>query len=154
MTTDLKPLRFGHHALAVLGAAMLGATVFALIWTTALAVAAYGRMPGLAWVLTLAVACWLGVFIVALPGAGIALSLVFPITRRQTVAGNCICLLVGASMGIILAPLASPKLHGATPVQLGVFALTGAAVAGFYLILGRRLGRNVPTASASTMPIS
>jgi hypothetical protein len=136
MSTDSRPLRFSHHALAVLGPAMLGSTVFSLIWTVTLAVAANGQVPRL---VMLGILFWLGVFMIALPAAGFALSLLFPIVRRQTFVANCICLVAGATTGIILAPLGSAKLHGATLLQICTFAFTGAAVAGFYLIIGRRL---------------
>ena len=46
-------------------------------------------------------------------------------------------------MGVVLAPLASPKLHGATVIQLCIFALTGAGVAAIYLAITNRLGRTL-----------
>ena len=142
MTIRPEPLRFGHHALAVLGAAMMGSTILSLLLTTGLAGAADTRLAGATWLATMAILFWLGVFLVALPVAGIVLSLLFPVTRRRTVAGRWICVVAGATSGIILAPLASANFHGATPAQLGAFALTGAAVAGFYLLIGGRLGRD------------
>ncbi|MFA5970073.1 MAG: hypothetical protein WC816_12635 [Sphingomonas sp.] len=153
MITDLKPLRFGHHAFAVLGAAMLGSTVFSIILTTALAITANHRLPGAAGLATLAALFWLGVFIVALPGAGIVLTLLFPITRRRTSTANSICLIAGATTGVILAPVASLKFHGASALQIGVFALAGIAIAGFYLIIGGRLSRDGRVPVKPPMPI-
>lgn len=131
---------------------MLGSTIFSLIWTVGLAAAANDRLPGMAWLATMAVLCWLAVFIVALPGAGIVFSLLWPITRRRTAAAWWVCIIAGATMGIILAPLASPKLHSATWTQLCVFALAGAALAAFYLILANRLGRDARSAVTPSVP--
>lgn len=126
---------------------MLGSTIFALIWSATLAVAAGDRMPGIAWLATLAAICWLGVFIIALPGAGIVFSLLWPITRRMTTAAKCVCIGAGATSGIIFAPLSSPKLHGASIYQLCVFALTGAAIAVIYLVIIVRLAGSSNPAS-------
>ncbi|GAA0736016.1 hypothetical protein CA233_00975 [Sphingomonas sp. ABOLD] len=136
------PRRFAHHALAVLAAAMLGATLFAVLWTTMLGISAGVRSPGPTWLATLAVAFWLGTFMIMLPSATIVFSLLWPVTRRRTAAAGWICLLAGAATGILLAPLASPKLHGTTPLQLIAFALIGAGVAALYRILLDRLGRS------------
>jgi hypothetical protein len=149
MITAPNPLRFGHHALAALGAAMLGSTIFSLIWSATLAVAAGDRMPGIAWLATLAAICWLGVFIIALPGAGVAFSLLWPITRRMTTAAKCICIGAGATIGIIFAPLSSPKFHGASIYQLCVFALTGAAIAVIYLAIIARFAGSTNSASGN-----
>ncbi|WEK47529.1 MAG: hypothetical protein P0Y56_04345 [Candidatus Andeanibacterium colombiense] len=141
MTGETQPRRFGHHALAVLAAAMAGSTAFSLIWTTAMAVAMGDRLPGLTWLVTMAVLFWLGAFLIALPSAGIVLSLLWPVTRRGTVAGNRICIVAGGATGLILAPLASPKMHGATLLQLAVFAVIGAGIAAAYVGMADRLGR-------------
>jgi len=45
-------------------------------------------------------------------------------------------------MGVILAPLASSKLHGTTLLQLAIFAVTGAAIAASYLAIANRLSRD------------
>lgn len=147
-----KPLRFGHHALAVLGATMLGSTVFSLIWTTALAVTANSRLPGSAWLAEVACIFWLGFFMIDLPSAGFVLSLLFPITLRRTAIANSICLGAGATMGVILAPLASPKFHGATLLQILAFALIGAVIAGLYLMLVGWFSRNAGPITAPFTP--
>ncbi len=152
MIEKAQPRRFGHHAVAVLAAAMAGSTAFSLIWTTALAVATGVRSPGMTWLVTMAIACWLGVFIIALPTAGIAFSLLWPVIRRGTVASNLICMLSGTTVGIILAPLASPKLHGATLLQLAIFAAIGMAVAASYLVIANRLNRDMH--AAGKLPVS
>ena len=143
MVPKAQSLRFGHHALAVLGAAMLGSTVFSLIWSAALVIAAHNRLPGMTWLAMFTLLCWFGVFVIALPGAGLTLSLLWPITRRGTAAARWLCIIAGATMGVVLAPLASPKLHGATVIQLCIFALTGAGVAAIYLAITNRLGRTL-----------
>lgn len=142
MTGNAPPLRFTQHALAVLAAALLGATLFAVLWTTALGITAGVRSPGLTWLAMLAVACWLGTFMLMLPSAAIVFSLLWPVTRRRTAAAGWICLVAGAATGILLAPLASPKLHGTTPLQLAAFAAIGAGVAALYRVLLKRLGRS------------
>jgi hypothetical protein len=152
MIRTAQPRRFGHHALAVLGAAMVGSTAFSLIWTTALGVEAADRLPGLTWLVTMAALFWLAVFIIALPSAGIILSVLWPVTRRGTVAANWICILAGATMGIILAPMASPKLQGTTLLQLAIFAVTGAGISASYLIIANRLSRDTHAASQSPVP--
>ncbi|WP_448663634.1 hypothetical protein ACG3SL_02865 [Sphingomonas sp. CJ20] len=141
MDTAKTPLRFGHHALAVLGAATLGATLFSAIWTAGLVAAAGAKLPGLTWIATAAVLCWLTVFLFALPAGGLVLSFLFPVTRRRTMAANAICLIAGAMIGVVLAPLASPALRGASPLQIAAFALTGLVIAGAYLAIGHRLSR-------------
>jgi len=153
MITATTPLRFAHHALAVLGAATIVATFFSLVWTAALAVAADGVVPGMTWLATMALLCWLGVFIVALPGAGMMLSLLWPVTRRGTPAAHIICLLAGFTLGVIVAPLASPDLHGATALQLAVFALTGAAVSACYLLIANRLSGADHAGATSVRPM-
>lgn len=146
------PLRFIHHVLAVLAAAMLGATLFTVLWTTTLGISAGVRSPGLSWLAMLAVACWLGAFLLMLPSAAIVLSLLWPVTRRRTAAAGWICLIAGATTGIVVAPLASPKLHGATPLQLAASALLGAGVAALYRIVLNRLGRNAGLAKGVSGP--
>lgn len=142
MIGNAPPLRFARHALAVLAAALLGATLFAVLWTAALGISAGARSPGPTWLATLAVAFWLGTFVIMLPSAAIVFSLLWPVTRRRTAAAGWICLIAGAATGILLAPLASPKLHGTTPLQLATFAVIGAGVAGLYRVLLNRLGRD------------
>lgn len=133
---------------------MLGSTVLSVILTAALAIAANNRLPGAAWWATLAAVFWLGVFIVALPGAGIVLTLLFPITRRRTLAANSICLIAGGTTGVILAPAASWKFHGASALQIGTFALIGIMVAGIYLIIGGRLSQDGRVPVKPPMPIA
>jgi len=142
MIGHARPLRFTHHALAVLAAAMLGATLFAVLWTTMLGIHAGVRSPGPTWLAMLAVLCWLSTFAITLPSAAIVFSLLWPVTRRRKAAAAWLCLVAGATTGILLAPVASPKLHGASPLQLLTFALIGAGVAAIYCILLRRLGRS------------
>lgn len=142
MIAELRPLRFSHHALAVLGAVMLGSTIFSLMWTAMLAAAADARLPGMLWLVTLSVLFWLSAFLVAFPGAGFVLSLLWPLTRRRTVAAKWICVIACATMGVILAPLANARLQGTTWLQLLVFALIGTAVAALYLLILDRLSRD------------
>ncbi|OWK31805.1 hypothetical protein SPMU_01240 [Sphingomonas mucosissima] len=120
---------------------MLGSTVFALIWTIALSTAPGGHFLGLTWLVTMAVLLWLSVFMIALPSAGLVLSLLWPVTRRGSAAANGICMLAGAVMGMILAPLASPQMLGTTAIQLTVFAAVGAVVAASYVVIANRLSR-------------
>lgn len=141
MTTRRISLSFGHHALAVLGAAIFGSTIFSLLWTTILAIAANERMPGITWLVTLAALFWVAVFIVALPSAGLVFSMFWRVTRRKTVAANWICLLAGATTGIVMAPLASSKFQGTTLLQLLAFTLMGAGVAAIYLVILHRVER-------------
>jgi hypothetical protein len=142
MTIERKSLRFGHHALATLGAATLGATVFSIIFSIMLAMQGGGHLPGLSWLIVLTLACWLGVFILALPAAGLFFSLLWPVTRRRTPASGAICVIAGAAIGAILAPLVSPRHHGATLIQLAVFTATGVLIATAYLIIGNRLSKD------------
>ena len=139
MITKSKPLGFGRHALAVLGAVMLGSTIFSLIWSAGLAFAIGDRLPGVGWLLAMTIAAWLGVFIIALPTAGILLSLLWPITRSGTIAARGLCVLAGVTAGILASPLASPKFAGATLSQMGIFALTGAVIAAIYLLILQRV---------------
>ena len=143
-----QPRSLGHHALAVLAAVMVGATAFSTILATTFGMASGGRMLGL---LTLAVACWLTVVIFTLPSAGLILTLLWPVTRRGTAAGNGIGILACATMGIILAPLANPKLLGATMLQLAVFAGAGAVIAVLNLVIVDRLGRAGQAARGSAL---
>ncbi|WP_294250510.1 hypothetical protein [uncultured Sphingomonas sp.] len=142
MTGNAPPRRFTHHALAVLAAAMLGATLFEVLWTTMLGIHAGVRSPGPTWLAMLAMLCWLSTFAITLPSAAIVFSLLWPVTRRRTVAAGWICLVAGAATGILLAPLASPQLQGTTLLQLLTFALIGAGVAALYRVLLHRLGRS------------
>ncbi|MGN7999519.1 hypothetical protein [Sphingomonas sp. 22176] len=152
MIGNAPPYRFTHHALAVLAAAMLGATLFAVLWTTMLGIHAGARSPGPTWLAMLAVLCWLSTFAITLPSAAIVFSLLWPATRRRTAAAGWICLIAGAATGILLAPLASPKLHGATPLQLAAFTLIGAGVAALYRILLNQLDRGGSSAGGISSP--
>jgi len=76
---------------------------------------------------------------VALPGAGLLFSLLWPVTRRRSAATGPLCIVAGASLAVLLAPLASPKFHGATWLQLGVFACAGATIGASYFLLAKRL---------------
>jgi len=142
MTGSSRTLGFGSHALAVLAAAMLGSTIIALGWTATLAVAADDRLPGVAWLATLAMVCWLGVFAIALPCAAIILSLLWPATRRGSPVARGACFVALMLTGALLAPLGSPNMQDASILQRLSFALMGLLVAGCYLsILGRLAGR-------------
>ena len=91
--------------------------------------------------MTLAVLCWLTIFISALPSAGLIFSLLWPVTRGLTAATGPLCIVAGTSMGILLAPLSSPKFHGATWMQIGVFALIGATIGASYFLFAKKIGR-------------
>ena len=143
-----QPIPFGQHSVAVLSAAMLGSTLVALILTSWLAIGAIQRPMSSAWLATMAIAIWVGVFMVALPGAAIILSVLWPVTRRRTGASTAICVIAGATGGTILAPLASNKMHGVSAGQTLLFASVGAAVALIYIVIAARLGRG-PASSLS-----
>jgi hypothetical protein len=142
MTIERKSLRFGHHALATLGAATAGATIFSTIFLIMILLEGGGRLPGLSWLVVVTLACWFGVFIVALPAAGLVFSLLWPVTRRQTPAAGLICVIAGVAIGAVLAPLGSPRHHGASLMQLAVFSAIGALVAVAYLIIGNRFSKD------------
>ncbi|OYX66190.1 MAG: hypothetical protein B7Y88_04645 [Sphingomonadales bacterium 32-64-17] len=91
----------------------------------------------------MAVLFWLGTFMIALPSAGNVFSVFWPVIRRKTVAANCICVLSGATMGLIIAPTASSGARGASLPQLAIFAAFGATVAVSYLVIVNRFGRKV-----------
>ena len=120
---------------------MAGATIFSLVWTAALGLAAAEQWRGLLWLASMSVLFWLGAFMIALPSAGIVFSVFWPVIRRRTAAANCICVLSGATMGLILAPMASSDGRGASLLQLAIFAALGATIAGSYLVIVNRLGR-------------
>jgi hypothetical protein len=84
---------------------------------------------------------WFGVFMIALPGAAIILSMLWPVTRRRTPASTVLCLLAGAAGGIILAPIASKGI-GASAKQILFFALIGVVISLMYRIVAARLGRH------------
>jgi hypothetical protein len=144
-----QPIRFGHHSVAVLSAALLGSTIVAVVLTAGLAIDTIQQPMGAAWLATMAIAIWIGVFIVALPGAAIILSLIWPVTRRRTAASDAVCVMAGATGGIILAPLASSRMQGASFRQILLFAAIGAALALIYLVVAARLGRK-PSAAIRT----
>jgi hypothetical protein len=148
-----QPIHFGQHSVAVLSAAMLGSTVVALVFTAWLALETVERPMGTTWLGTMAIATWIGVFITALPGAAIILSILWPVTRRQTAASNAICLIGGATGGIILAPLASSRMQGASLSQILLFATIGAAFALIYLFSAATLGRRSSTTVPAETPI-
>jgi hypothetical protein len=144
-----QPIRFSQHSVAVLSAAMLGSTIVALVLTALLAVETIQRPIGPVWLATMAIAMWIGVFIVALPGAAIIFSVLWPVTRRRTAASKAVCLIAGTTGGIILAPLASTRMQGASVRQILLFAAIGAAVALIYLAVAARLGRR----SSASIPV-
>ena len=138
-----RPIRFGQHALAVLAAASFGTTLVTACWTVALSFAASGRPLGTP-IGTLAFLCRLSVMLVALPCAGVVLSLLWPVTRRGSTASSGICILAGAVMGIVVAPMWSPQWQGWALSELPIFTLSGAAIAACYIFVLRQLGRARP----------
>lgn len=138
MSMSPQPLRFGQHSLAVLGAAMLGSTIFALVSTAVIAVLARAQMS-VSWFAAIALACWFMVFLFALPGAAIIFSLLWPATRRGTAAGAWICVIAGAALGIVLAPFGTA--YGTTWLQMALLGLTGAVIGALYVVLARRMAR-------------
>jgi cbb3-type cytochrome oxidase subunit 3 len=147
MTSPRAPLSFGQHSLAVLGAAIIGSTVFALGWGIALTVAVGGNGLPLTQLTLLTALCWLAVFIMALPSAGIAFSLLWPLARHRTSASRWLCLAGAVATGVTLAPITSPGARGASPLQLVTFAAAACVVAGIYLMLTR--GARQASASAT-----
>lgn len=137
-----QPLRFSHHALAVLASALLGSTVFAVLTTVAIAILSGDSFPGGAWLVWLAIASWFAAFVLALPGAAILFSLLWPTTRHGTAAGTWLCVIGGAVVGILAAPLASARHVSASPRQMILFAVTGAAFGLLYVFFARRLARS------------
>jgi hypothetical protein len=143
MRTSSPPLRFSQHVLAVLCTATLGSTIFTLIWTAAMVTLTQASLPA-GWLAGVLIASWIAVFMMALPGAAIVFSLLWPATRHGSVAGMWICVIAGAALGIVLAPLASPNWTGASLRQIALFAVTGAAFGGLYVACARRLAEAPP----------
>jgi hypothetical protein len=139
-----QPIRFGQHSIAVLSAAILGSTIVAVVLAAALAIGTLDRPMGPTWLVTIAISTWIGVFMLALPGAAIILSLLWPVTRRRTPASDVVCLIAGATGGIVLAPLASSRMQGASLRQILLFAAIGTALALIYLVVAARLSRRSP----------
>jgi hypothetical protein len=136
-----QPLRFGHHALAVLSATMVGSTVFALISTVAIAILARVPIP-VSLLASVTLACWFLVFFFSLPGAAILFSLLWPSTRRGTPAGAWICVIAGATLGVVLAPFGAKHPGGATLMQIALLGLTGAMIGALYVLFARRMARS------------
>jgi hypothetical protein len=153
MTSPRAPLSFGQHSLAVLGAAIIGSTVFALGWGIALTVVAGGTGLPLTQLTLLTALCWLAVFIMALPAPSIVFSLLWPLTRHRTSASRWLCLAGAVATGVTLAPETSPGARGASPLQLVTFAAAACVVAGIYLMLTRG-ARQAPAPFATTMALA
>jgi hypothetical protein len=147
-----NPIGFGQHSVAVLSAAILGSTLVAMVLTAAPAIGTIERPMGTTWLATMAIAIWIGVFMVALSGAAIILSVLWPVTRRRTAASDLVCLIAGAAGGIVLAPLASSRMQGASFRQILLFAATGTAIALVYLIVATSLGRKPWSARPTESP--
>jgi hypothetical protein len=138
MTTEPRVPRFSHHAFAVFGAVMLGATILSLGTGMIFMIDPGVRMQGAPVILTLTAFIWLAIFIVAMPGAGIAFSLLWPITRRMTTEAKAICVLAGVTTGIVFASTANLQ-HHVTVKELGFFMLAGATIAVIYLVIVDRI---------------
>lgn len=141
-----QPTGFGQHSVAVVSAAMLGATFVTIIITIWMTIETFQRPMESSLLATLAIAIWFGVFLYALPGAAIIFSLLWPVTRRRTKASNAICLMAGATIGIILAPTASSNMQDASVRQILLFAAIGAVVALIYLLMAAKLAGKLPVA--------
>lgn len=135
-----QPLRFSHHTLAVLGAAMVGSTVFALISTAAIAILARAPIPA-DLLVSVTLACWFLVFFFSLPGAAILFSLLWPSTRRGTIAGAWICVIAGATLGVVVAPFGTKNPGGVTLLQIVLLGLTGAMIGALYVLFARKMAR-------------
>lgn len=131
------PLRFRHHALAVFAAAFLGSTLFALLSIGL--ILAWGSIPSLSWAVGVTVAIWIAIFLIALPGTAILFSLLWPVTRHGRPASAWICVIAGATLGVVLAPFSNPGLAGASATQIVLLAVTGAALGALYVLFCKRL---------------
>lgn len=136
-----RPLRFRHHLASLFLAAIVGSAVPALIPPVLMLLTGQAMAIGLGNTLVVTLIVWLGVALLTVPAAALVLSLLWPVTRRGTAGGRWICVTAGITVGLLLAPLASPKWQGASPRQMLIFALTGAVVAGLYGALLARFAR-------------
>lgn len=143
MQSTQLPLRFRQHALAVFAAAFLGSTLFAL-FSIGLVVA-LGSIPSLTWAVGVTVAVWIAIFLIALPGTAILFSLLWPVTRHGTRASAWICVIAGATLGVVLAPFSNPGLAGASASQIGLLAVTGAMLGALYVLFAARLATATPS---------
>src|SRR4051812_16551889 len=99
------PLSFRHHALSVLVAAVIGSAIVTSGWTVALLIALHGRPVDPANIGLMSIAAWFGIGLIALPSAGLILSLLWPVTRRATIASGIVCVLAGMAAGLIVSPM-------------------------------------------------
>jgi hypothetical protein len=141
MRTDRQPLRFAQHAMAVLAAALLGSTIVTLLSVAAMVLLAKGPLPGAGWLVGVTLACWFTIFILALPGVGITFTLLWPATRHGTAAGGWICVLAGATLGMVLAPLGAAGGNGATLTQIAALGGIGAVIGAVYVAFARRMAK-------------
>lgn len=131
------PLRFSHHLVGVLAGSAVGPACAALALAVMMGVAGYpARLLVEAFLLG-----WLAIGLLAVPAAAVVLSLLWPVTRRGTTAARWVCVTAGVTAGILLAPLSSKGMQGASPKQMLVFAAIGVVVAGVYCLTVARLGR-------------
>lgn len=115
--------------------------MMSLVFAAAALMGQWG-VPGAMWLAGISSVIWLGTFLIALPAAGLVLTVAFPVTRKLTRPARIICLLAGATAGLMLAPIASYGRGVVTWLQLFAFAAVGIVVAGAYVATGLRLARD------------
>ena len=147
-----QPIRFGYHSVAVLGAAMLASTFFAVVLTIWYGIESRQPSVGFSLLAVIATAVWFSIFVLALPGEAIIFSVLWPVTRKRTATSNAICLVAGTTAGIILASGAGDGIPGSSPRQLLLFAGIGAVYALIYLTVAATLGRERPSAKSTQAP--
>lgn len=128
-------VRFGRHVIAVLGSAMVAATLFSLFVGSA-AVMAKGVSS-----ITLMVAgvAWLGVFVLAVPATGFLFTLAWPVLRHADAKGWPASIALGG-MGSFGAAWANHSMDGKTSTagELMVAAILGVIAGGAYWWIARK----------------
>lgn len=150
--TKHDQIPFGRHAVAALGSSMLVATGVALLIFALLLLEPRARVLNTGQMIAvLSSLVWAGTFLIAFPTSGLAFSLLWPVTRHRRAGVETLCIVAGATLGIVLAPIGSEDMASPSGIQLLTFALIGAATGGAYVsLLRQRPARAAPIAQATT----
>jgi hypothetical protein len=146
MTIRTGTLDFRHHVVAMLSAAILGSLIFTLLGIAYRAFLMSPNFPGITYFSELIISFWLMSFALAMLTIGIGLSLLWPLTRRQSTASAWICIIASSCIGVLVTPYAN-KVPGITLSELAFCTATGAMVGTIYALIAKRFGKKAAGAT-------
>jgi len=129
-----RPISFGRHVTALLGANFVIATAFAC----SLAIFVAVRTGSVSMIVSMAFVTWIGVFVISVPASGFGFTIAWPFLRKAQSFGLVISALIGGEGGaaVFWANYAGVGKRAET-TELLVAGLAGAFLGIVYWLLAR-----------------